>query len=434
VQPLHSASPAPSPALQPPPGNPRFPLFDSLRALAALGVVVCHATAAYGAQRSTWWGPLTIQLSAGVPIFFAISGFLLYRPFVAARAGGRPVRVGDYARRRALRIIPGYWFALTILALWPGSRWTSDVFSDRWWIYYGFGHIYSERTYLHGVGVAWSLCTEMAFYLVLPLYAWVALKVSARLGLVRGELLALGVPSLASLAFRGACAAGVIPSRFNLWLPACWYMFAAGMGLAVASVVLRERGPVFRPLRFLVERPEVAWLLGAAFIVIVATTLGPNWTTGAHSTSKVLGTAVLSTAMAFLVVLPAVFGQERGGLVRRLLANRALAWVGVVSYGVYLWHSALIWWLADSNGWTWSKTAPISRVVPGFVMDHQLTSAFAAGVVGLAFTLVAASVSYYAVELPFLRRKEVPLRSVPGRLVRTIRGASSPSGQSESAT
>jgi peptidoglycan/LPS O-acetylase OafA/YrhL len=111
-----------------------------------------------------------------------------------------------------------------------------------------------------------------------------------------------------------------------------------------------------------------------------------------------------------------------------------LAWVGVVSYGVYLWHSALIWWLADSNGWTWSKTAPISRVVPGFVMDHQLTSAFAAGVVGLAFTLVAASVSYYAVELPFLRRKEVPLRSVPGRLVRTIRGASSPSGQSESAT
>jgi peptidoglycan/LPS O-acetylase OafA/YrhL len=420
--------------LQPPPGNPRFPLFDSLRALAALGVVVCHATAAYGGQRSTWWGPVTIELSAGVTIFFVISGFLLYRPFVAARVGGRPVRLGDYARRRALRIIPGYWFALTIIALWPGSPWTTDVFTGHWWIYYGFGHIYSEQTYLHGLGVAWSLCTEMAFYLVLPLYAWLAVKVSARLGLVRGELLALGVPALASLAFRGATAAGVIPIRFNLTLPACWYMFAAGMGLAVASVASRERGPAFRPLRLLVARPGIAWLLGAAFLLIVATTLGPNWTTGEQGAGKVLGDAVLSTAMAFLIVLPAVFGQDRGGLIRRLLANRVLTWVGVISYGVYLWHDPLIWWLADTNGYVWSQTSPISRLVPAFVMQHQLTSAFAAGVAGLALTLVAASVSYYAVELPFLRGKEVPLRSLPGRLVQATKRALSPSGQSESTT
>ena len=61
---------------------------------------------------------LTFQLKDGVTLFFVISGFLLYRPFVAARAAARTGPApGKYARRRVLRIVPGYWVALTVLAL-----------------------------------------------------------------------------------------------------------------------------------------------------------------------------------------------------------------------------------------------------------------------------------------------------------------------------
>ena len=99
---------AASPAVAPPPGNPRFPLFDSLRGLAVLAVVVFHVFIVTGALNRRGIGDAVAVLGSQGPIlFFAISGFLLYRPWVAARAAGAPTpRLARYARRRALRILP----------------------------------------------------------------------------------------------------------------------------------------------------------------------------------------------------------------------------------------------------------------------------------------------------------------------------------------
>ena len=100
--------------------RPRFPLFDSLRAIAALSIFGFHIAASQLALNDPdfpWLG----QLNVGVPIFFVVSGFLLYRPFVARRAQGRPApSLGGYAIRRALRIIPAYWVALTVITVWLG--------------------------------------------------------------------------------------------------------------------------------------------------------------------------------------------------------------------------------------------------------------------------------------------------------------------------
>lgn len=64
-------------------------------------------------------GHYLAQLNLGVSIFFVISGFLLYRPFGAARlAGERSPPLLPYAIRRVARIVPAYWVALTIVALW----------------------------------------------------------------------------------------------------------------------------------------------------------------------------------------------------------------------------------------------------------------------------------------------------------------------------
>ena len=103
-------------ALSPPPGNPRFPLFDGLRAIAATLIVLHHAVFASGYSNTGALGRWTFNFALGVPIFFAISGFLLYRPFVAGQMGGSGApNTGRFYRRRVLRIVPAYWVALTIL-------------------------------------------------------------------------------------------------------------------------------------------------------------------------------------------------------------------------------------------------------------------------------------------------------------------------------
>ncbi len=76
---------------------PRFPHVDSLRAIAAIAVLGTHAAIFAGADYpGSTVGHYAQRLEVGVAIFFVISGFLLYRPFVAARAAGRRA-----ARRRA---------------------------------------------------------------------------------------------------------------------------------------------------------------------------------------------------------------------------------------------------------------------------------------------------------------------------------------------
>ena len=195
---------AAAPALTPPPGNPRFPLLDAMRGIAAAMILFGHAAGASGFAVDNALGAYAARLNMGVTLFFLLSGFLLYRPFIAARLQGRPpIRIRDYARRRVLRIVPAYWVALTLLALWPGLAGLWD--GGTWWRYYAFSQIYWQESTLFGIPPAWSLCVEIAFYLALPFLA----AGLARLGRgreprvqVRRELLALGALALACMSFR----------------------------------------------------------------------------------------------------------------------------------------------------------------------------------------------------------------------------------------
>ena len=107
----------------------RFAGLEAYRGVAALLVVVFHAyqhsREGTGTAREVYAGtplhPLFHNLEAGVAWFFVLSGFLLYQPFLAADLHGAPrIRLADYARRRVLRIVPAYWLALTVLAIYPG--------------------------------------------------------------------------------------------------------------------------------------------------------------------------------------------------------------------------------------------------------------------------------------------------------------------------
>jgi peptidoglycan/LPS O-acetylase OafA/YrhL len=402
----HAAEPLPGPtpdAVKPPPGNPRFPLMDSMRAIAALMVVVTHASGLTAFNSENPLGAITARLNVGVTVFFLISGFLLYRPFVrAAFHGIEPPRVARFFRRRALRIVPAYWLALTVLAIWPGL---AGVFTGNWWAYYGLAQVYSDEYILGGIGPAWSLCIEVTFYLVLPLYAMWAARLHAgrrsREHAVRAELWALAALGLASLALRTVVHVTDDQVTFPSTLPATFLWFALGMGLAVASVALEGDEERVGVVRVVVRRPWVAWALAAAVLVVLSWGAGlPRRFPADFSEGSFFAEHVLFGAFAFFLLLPAVFGDDRGGWPRRVLANPVLAWLGLVSYGIYLWHASLMIWLDEEGATGWIAGLEF----PGLLVFTTL------------FATACAAASYYLVERPLLRFKDPrrpPVRPKP---------------------
>jgi peptidoglycan/LPS O-acetylase OafA/YrhL len=388
-------SAAPSPAVAPPPGNPRFPLFDSLRGMAVLAVVVFHVFLVSGALGWHVLGRGAAELgNLGPILFFAISGFLLYRPWVAARAGRAPAPAADrYARRRALRILPAYWLALTVLAVFPG---VAGAFGADWWRYYLFLQLYSSETVNQGIPVAWTLCVEVAFYVALPFWA-VALRRAGR----RTELAALALVVLAGAAVqvagaRHAVSLVVAESALgqSTWL-------ALGMALAVVSAY----APSAR-----LPRPALCWV-GAAVAFAGAAALrpsagGPLGILAALAQRQPVGRTAaeiaLTAAGISLLMAPAIFSSERG-LPQRTLTFPPLAWLGLVSYGVYLWHLTLAELLAlDSAPGQFSARGLGLAGTLGWTRTPVLLA------LTLALSCAVAAASYYVVELPFLRRKETP--------------------------
>ena len=362
-----------------------FPLFDGLRALALLCVFVIHALYQPAVQSGQlhWWYVFGVHLDVGVPIFFGISGFLLYRPFLAARARGRSVRLKAYAWRRLLRTVPAYWVALTIVAIWfnlPEVRSLEGVLR-----FYGFAQIYSAETALRGVGQAWTLNVEVAYYAVLPLIAWAIVKrpLAGTLGLIG---LSIAYKCLA-LTISDAAAPG-----FALWhypLPTWLDHLGIGMLLAVLSVRGHRLG--------LVERHAwIAWGAALAFW-LAACAVGPNGRTGYVTDPEYLARHLLYVLTVGCVLAPGVFGDPDRGLIRRFLASRPMAYIGTVSYSFYLIHFTLIaqfmlWFTIPTTvfGWAW-----------------WLGATFAGG-------LLMAMIGYHWIERPFMDLKDrVPTRA-PG--------------------
>lgn len=332
-------------AASPPAGDrPHLHGFDGLRALAAGAIVVYHLAfvlAAFDVAGRAW---LT-RLNIGVPIFFVISGALLYLPFAVARREGRAApSLRDYAARRVARIGPAYWVALPIVALVLGL---SGVFTLEGAFRYGlFLQIYSPATFTGGIGQAWTLDVEVVLYAFLALWVGALAAVATRAGGVRGEVAGLAGVVALSIAWKVVVGllvqAGDLDVTVLAWPPAWADQFAFGMLLALAAA----HGRALRP------GAGVALTAGAAAGFILLGALDP----GGGVMVRNLTDHLAKTAIAVAVVAPVAL---RAG--PALWSARPMRWLGARSYGLYLWHLAVMLQLAD-----WGAQDRIGTV--GFVV------------------------------------------------------------------
>jgi peptidoglycan/LPS O-acetylase OafA/YrhL len=378
-------------AVAPPPKHPRFAMIDGARAIAVMSIVVYHAAVFGRAVSGTVPGRLIGHLNIGVAIFFLISGFLLYRPFIAHRAGGPPApTAADYVKRRLLRIYPAYWLALTVLLLLPGL--TGSIPGNRLALYSLF-----HSKCLTGpfptcqLAQTWSLVVELSFYIVLPFYVIVVGRLTRRLrprAWLRAELVTLAGLSAVSLALEFGLFSNT-PTWIDATLVGHFLWFALGMGMAVVSAALTGRVLNPRRIPLAAARPGISWAL--ALVVYAASCAWLPAFIGNHGQS--FGSTLAFGVTAALLLLPAVFAEGRTSIPERVLTQPVIAWVGLISYGIFLWHYAITLDLGFLG-----RKEPFVLVLLGT----------------LAIVIPVAAASYYLLERPLLRLKYRRLR--PGAL------------------
>jgi peptidoglycan/LPS O-acetylase OafA/YrhL len=310
-----------------------FPALDGLRAVAALAVLVHHSGFDTGDTFSGWFGNIWAHGDVGVPIFFALSGFLLYRGFANAHRLGRPTpSASRFWWKRVLRIVPAYWVAFAGCVVLFGVETGGASKLAR---YLTFTQIYRADSALGGLPQAWSLCVEVSFYAALPLYAMAINRLAQRTDWARAET--IGVATLVAISLLYRVVLGVADPSWKgtalFWLPAHLDSFAVGIGCAVATV---------GGIRWQWARSIICLPIAAATYLFVAYGLDLPKGLVELGDSQSLVRQGLYALIALLLLAPLTVGHQTPSM----WTWTPLAWLGVWSYGIYLWHKSLITWLA----------------------------------------------------------------------------------------
>ena len=374
-----------------PPSDPtvaRYIAGDPLRGIGALAIFTYHAAfwtlAAAGVsprggnfdRYGDVAGPLLQACGLSVFLFFALSGYLIGRPFVRAFVtGGRPPAIGAFLRNRVLRLVPAMWVAFAVVLLAVGLRDASlrDVlgtltFTTNW----------GTNPFGRWFGQAWTLKIEMIFYVLMPLVALALATAGRRMG--RGARIGLVLAATTtcwgiSLLYIGLT--GPLTPRTTIL--GVGYAFMPGIALAAVEQVLAARVAGRRSVARL-----AAWVTGASPALLVAIPL-----LGAYFPSPMLVYVLISAGVGCAVGGP-LLRQWATGDAWGVLDNRVMRWFGQRSYSFYLFHLLLL-----------VALAPVAARMGG---GHYRALAVLIVLAGTA-NVIAAAMSYRFVERPFLRRR-----------------------------
>jgi peptidoglycan/LPS O-acetylase OafA/YrhL len=308
--------------------------LTGIRAVAAILVMLTHAAYTTGKYNNGYAGLINSRMEIGVPIFFVLSGFLLFSPWVRATAEGRDApSVRRYAWHRVRRIMPAY--VITVLAAYvlyhfrtagpnPGHTWVGLFRNLTLTQIYTHDYLFS---YLHqGLTQMWSLAVEVSFYVALPALAWLLLVVLCRRQFRLARLM-IGLTALACITPAYLVLFHVthwLPDGARLWLPTYLAWFIGGMMLAV----LRETG---------VQAYAVVCLpLSIVCYLIASTPIAGAPTTSPFELREGLAKAAFYAVIATLTVAPLALGNR--GWYAQLMASRPMVFLGEISYEIFLIH------------------------------------------------------------------------------------------------
>ncbi len=363
----------PSPA----PDRFRVPGLDGIRALAVTTVIVFHLL------------PGTLVGGyLGVDIFFVVSGFLITTLLLRERAATGRISLRGFWTRRARRLLPA--LGLLLLACCTaalivggdvlvglGTQVVGAITFSSNWLFIAQGSSYFGETVPELFRNLWSLAVEEQFYVVWPLLVvvllvriprWARLVLIAALAIASAAWMAVSVPADGAAFDPTRVYYGTDTHAFGLAIGAFLAVLLLGRG--VSGIGMRGRG--------------IRWALGLGGTLAIAGLLAlavllPGGSALAYRGGLVLVSLLSAVAIAALLV--------PGSLLARALDLAPIRWVGLRSYGLYLWH--------------WPVFVLVGAALPTW--PREGFESWAIGGIALAITVVAATLSYRFLEQPIRR-------------------------------
>lgn len=323
--------------------------FDLIRLFAALEVAIVHGIVSLNLGDD----PFALHVLPGVPIFFFISGYLIFQSYGASRS------VGRYAAKRALRIYPALYVCfglcfLTLatlgiltgveplrLAVWSVAQLTvAQFYNPEFLRSFGTGALN---------GSLWTISVELQFYLVTPVLYWLVKRWPI------AWLPLLAIFAVANVAFSALHDDSTVAKLAMVTFVPWFFMFMLGAWASTQPAIVTAVAKA--PL----------WAVGGLVAVVSAVT----WQVGLPVGTNYIN-PVMFAALGALIIKVAYTEPTLAG---RLLRGNDL------SYGVYIYHMPvfnLLLWLG-------------------------LGGSLIYGLAGLGIVALLAAASWFLVERPALR-------------------------------
>jgi peptidoglycan/LPS O-acetylase OafA/YrhL len=344
-------------------GQRYLPGLDGLRAVAVAVVVAYHL-------RLGWAGGGLL----GVGIFFTLSGYLITDILVGQwRSRGR-INLRDFWMRRARRLLPALFVVLAVVAAWasivyPGQLTSlrgdivaAALYVSNWWFIAQNASYFSRFGAPSPLGHLWSLAVEEQFYLVWP---WIVLaggtlltrkmRLTTRQAGVAAVAVTLVLAAASFVALALAFHPGVDPTRAYEGTDTRAGGLLVGAALALVwptrrarparkpaakhSVAAKHSGRATATTRQKESAGLATALLDAAGVIGLVVIALMIWRSGEYSPFLYQGGLLLLSVATAMVIAAVVHPATRLG---RVLGVGPLRWLGVRSYGIYLWHYPVI--------------------------------------------------------------------------------------------
>ena len=368
-----------------------MPGLDGLRAVAVLAVIAFHE------QFS--WAPGGLL---GVALFFTLSGYLITDLLLSRWLATGRAHLANFWVRRARRLLPALFVMLAIVTAWVtlldrarladlrGAVAAAATYSSNWYLIVQGQSYFSRFAPPQPLDHLWSLAVEEQFYLIWP---WLLL---AGLYFIRRRRSASAIRWLALPTL--ALAAGSAVLMWVLYHPAvdptrvyegtdtraCGLLIGAALAMVWSS---RTAGRASVTVARVLDVPA---LLGLAVIAVMI------WRVGQYSTFLYHGGLVL---LGFATAAVVAACAATGSMVGAALGWRPLRWIGVRSYGIYLWHYPVIVLTTPANA---------SEDLPRAVWQIAASIAIAA----LSWKFVEEPVRHGAIERAWRRLRDRDLTGV----------------------